>query len=54
MSDNETTLGETVDGERHFPEYTKGCWGQPGHKLCWLCKIRYPVRLGKLVWRRKP
>jgi hypothetical protein len=41
-----------VEGEEyHFPEYTKGCWGKPGHKLCWLCKVRYPVRLAKTVVR---
>jgi len=43
--------GEVEGDEYHFPEYTKGCWGKPGHKLCLLCKVRYPVRLAKVALR---
>lgn len=35
----------------HFPRFTEGCWGKRTEKLCWCCKVRYPVKLIKLMWR---
>jgi len=37
--------------EYHYPEYTKGCWGNPRYELCHICKVRYPIKMAKLMWR---
>lgn len=44
-------IGEMEGGTYHFPSYTKGCWGQPGRKLCYLCKFRYLGALARIVRR---
>ena len=32
---------ERALGTWHWPNYTKGCWGQPGVRKCPLCRLRY-------------
>jgi len=44
-------FGEIEGGEWHFPKYTKGCWGDHKYKLCWMCKIRAPVKFIKMLNR---
>jgi len=47
--DSEVRIGEEVAGRRHYPRYTKGCWGAHGHKVCWLCKLRVPIDLIRIL-----
>jgi len=44
-------FGEVEADEWHFPKYTKGCWGNPRHNLCWMCKLRVPYKILKLIFR---
>lgn len=46
-------IGEEESDEWHFPSYTEGCWGKPGRKLCWCCKVRYPLRMISLFRRER-
>jgi len=49
----EAAGAEKEGDEWHYPEYTKGCWGHPRHKLCYICKIRYPIKMTKMMRRVK-
>lgn len=44
-------LYEKAEGKIHIPRYTKGCWGQPTRKQCYLCKIRTVVGIFKIAYR---
>lgn len=43
--------GEHVSEEYHYPKYTKGCWGRPSERKCWICKVRAPIRIAKVAKR---
>lgn len=44
-------LYEKAEGKIHIPKYTKGCWGQPTRKQCYLCKIRTVISIFKIAYR---
>jgi len=47
-------LGAEKDmGCWHYPRYTEGCWGKRTEKLCWLCRVRYPLALLRILRRHK-